>query len=86
MRDAVRKIRNSYFAGSALQDVIDATEVHRRKIVAIGIARTVLHRAGDADHTFHARVIRIDLRIRDRPILIKPVSGGGFEINVAEAR
>ena len=45
LRDAVMKIRDTNLFRALLQDVVETTEIERRQILAVGVARPVLDRA-----------------------------------------
>jgi hypothetical protein len=57
----------------ALKNYVNAAEVKGGQIDAIGIAGTVLHRAGDSDHLLNPGVIGRDLIVRNRPIHVVPI-------------
>src|ERR1700691_859079 len=86
LRDAVGQIRNADLARAALENAIDAAEVHRRQILAVRIAGAVLNRARDTNHALHAAVVRRDFRVRNGPIDIISVAAGRAEIDIAETR
>src|SRR5215472_15908539 len=85
LRDAVVKIGNTYFFSALLQNVVETTEIKGREILAIGIARTVLYRAGNANHALDARIVRGDLRISDRPVHVVAVERSSAKIDVAKS-
>src|SRR5437899_4490083 len=85
LRDAVMKIRNANLFRAFLQDVVETPEIERLKILAVRMARPILDRAGYADHTLDAGVIRGNLRVSEGPIHVVTIERGGAEIDFAEA-
>src|SRR5215469_12406205 len=85
LRDAIMQIRDAYPFCALLQNVVEAAEIKGREILAVGIARPMLNRAGDANHALDARIVRSDLRISDRPNHIVAVKRSSPEIDVAKS-
>jgi hypothetical protein len=86
LRDAVGQVRDADLLRALLQDVIEATEVERGQVFAVGIARPVLHAARHADHAFDAAVERGDFLVVERPVDAGARDRSRSKIDVAEAR
>src|SRR5579862_329978 len=80
------QVRYADLVAAGLQNEIEAAKLERRQVRSVRIAWPVLHRAGHANHLFHARVERADLFVRNRPIDVVAVERGRLEIDIAEAR
>ncbi len=85
LRAAVGQVGHADFFSALLDDVVDTAKWERRQILAVGIARPVLNRAGHAHVALGLRKPRRDFGVVDRPVLAEAVEIRGLEINVSEA-
>src|SRR5262245_4339250 len=81
---AVRKIRDTNLFGALLQNVIQASEFDRRKILTIRIARAVLDCARHTNHSLNAAIVGGNLFIGDRPVHTCAIETGCLKINFSE--
>jgi len=64
----VRQVGDAERFAAAREDVVEAAQLHRRQVLAVGVARAALNGARHADHALDAGVVRRDLVVGDRPI------------------
>src|SRR5947209_2796065 len=72
-----------FFADDITREASAAREIHRRQEIAVGHLRQTFARPAYADEGFDFVVVRREIFVAERPILIVSVATGGLELVIA---